>query len=235
MTNSFGTLYIVATPIGNLEDITLRALRILKEVDEIACEDTRHTRKLLSHFEISKPLVSYFQHNQRARSPQILEKLKSGANIALVSDAGTPGISDPGAFLVEQAIQEGVSVVPIPGVSAVISSLCAAGLPTDRFYFHGFLPLKPGKRRGVLKNLKTTAATLAFYESGRRLTGLFKDLVEVYGEKAKGVIARELTKIYEEFLRGSLRELADQIPHEGLKGECVVLVDVRETEPISSE
>ena len=232
---SLGTLYIVATPIGNLEDITLRALRILKEADEIACEDTRHTRKLLTHFEIHKPLLSYFQHNQRSRSPQIIEKLKAGAKIALVSDAGTPGISDPGAFLVDQAIREGIPVIPIPGASAVISALCASGLGTDRFYFQGFLPLKPGKRRGVLEGLKKIPATLAFYESGRRLTGLFKDLTAIFGEKKRAVIARELTKIYEEFLRGSLIELAAQIPHEGLKGECVVLIDAREENLISSE
>jgi len=235
MKEGIGTLYIVATPIGNLEDITLRALRILKEVDEIACEDTRHTRKLLSHFEISKPLISYFQHNQRARSSQLIEKLKEGATIALVSDAGTPGISDPGAFLVREAIQEGIVVVPIPGASAVISALCASGLPTERFYFQGFLPLKPGKRRGTMESLKDLAATLVFYESGRRLSGLFKDLAEVFGEEKRAVVARELTKIYEEFLRGTLREIAAQIPREGLKGECVVLVDLREEKATSLE
>lgn len=228
MEEKSGVLYIVATPIGNLEDITLRGLRLLKEVDLIACEDTRHTLKLLTHFGISKPLLSYYQHNQLARGPQILEKLAAGENVALVTDAGTPGISDPGALLISQAIERGIRVVPIPGASAVITALCAAGLPTDRFYFQGFLPLKPGKRRGVLESLKGMKTTLVFYESGRRLTGLFKDLMSVYGENTKAVLARELTKIYEEFIRGSLAEVASQIPHEGLKGECVVLVDLRE-------
>jgi 16S rRNA (cytidine1402-2'-O)-methyltransferase len=225
MKSSSGILYIVSTPIGNLEDITLRALRVLKEVDEIACEDTRHTRKLLTYFGISKPLSSYYQHNRLVRGPQILEKLKGGSNIALVTDAGTPGISDPGSDLITQAIGEGIQVVPIPGVSALLAALSASGLVTDRFYFQGFLPLKPGKRKNLLKALKEIRATLVFYESGRRLSRLFGDLAEIFGDGPRVVLAREITKIYEEFRRGSVLDLQTQIPREGLKGECVVLVD----------
>jgi 16S rRNA (cytidine1402-2'-O)-methyltransferase len=226
--NLFGILYVIATPIGNLEDITLRALRILKEVNEIACEDTRHTRKLLTHFEISKPLISYYQHNQMVRGPQILEKIKEGMSIALVTDAGTPGISDPGALLISQAIQEGITVIPIPGPTAFVAALSASGLPTDRFYFQGFLPLKPGKRRKLLETLKIIQATLIFYESGRRLSKLFADFSEIFGENKQAVLARELTKVYEEFRRGSLSEVSVQIPHDGLKGECVILINNRE-------
>src|SRR4029453_934148 len=184
-----GTLYVVATPIGNLEDITLRALRILKEADFIACEDTRHTRKLLTFYQISKPLISYHSHNQVGRLPQILERLEKGESAALVTDGGTPGISAPGTLLVAQALKQGLLVVPIPGAAALIAALCASGLPTDRFYFQGFLPLKPGKRRGLLKTLKGIEATLVFYESGRRLSRLFSDLQEVFGAETRAVLA----------------------------------------------
>lgn len=223
--NDMGSLYVIATPIGNLEDITLRALRLLKEVDFIACEDTRHTRKLLTHYQISKPLLSYHSHNQEGRIPQIIEKLKAGEAGALVTDAGTPGISDPGTLLIVRALSEGLQVVPVPGPAAALAALCASGLPTDRFYFQGFLPLKPGKRRALLRLLKDIRATLVFYESGRRLSKLFSDLQEVFGGAAQAVVARELTKIYEEFKRGTLSDLAPQIPREGLKGECVILLD----------
>ncbi len=218
-----GTLYIIATPIGNLEDITLRALRILKEVDEIACEDTRHSLKLLTHFQIQKPLLSFYAHNQQGRIPQMIEKLKLGRNIALISDAGTPGISDPGTLLVSACIQENILVVPIPGASAGITALCASGLTTDRFYFQGFLPIKKSKRKKVFENLKTLEATLIFYEAGNRMYGLLHDLQEVFPD-AQIAIGRELTKIYEEFIRGLLSEVILQIPRPGLKGECVVLL-----------
>ncbi len=221
-----GTLYMVATPIGNLEDITLRALRVLKEVDLIACEDTRHTQKLLSHFSISKPLISYYAQNQEGRTPQLISKLKDGTNIALVSDAGTPGISDPGTLLVSQAIAEEIDVIPIAGPCAAIAALSASGLPTDRFYFHGFLPLKPGKRRTLLKKLSELETTLVFYESGRRLFRFFVEIQNIFPEK-KTVLAREMTKVYEEFKRGLPSQIAQAIPREGLKGECVILIDNR--------
>jgi len=226
-------LFIVSTPIGNLKDITLRALEVLREADEIACEDTRHTRKLLSHYQISKPLMSYHSYNQDFRSGQILEKLSEGQKIALVSDAGTPGISDPGAQLVEAALEKEFEVIPIPGPSALITALCASGLPTDRFYFHGFLPLKPGKRRSVFEPLINLETTLIFYESGRRLSRLLAELEKSFGNK-RVVVARELTKIYEEFLRGSLADLISKVPREGLKGECVVLLDNRKERGITA-
>ncbi len=218
-----GTLYIVATPIGNLEDITFRAVKTLQEVDWIACEDTRHSLKLLNHYQISKPLLSFYSHNQQGRIPQIIGKLKDGENIALISDAGTPGISDPGTLLVHQCILENIKVVPIPGASAAITALCASGLPTDRFYFQGFLPLKPGKKRKTLEELRALNTTLIIYESGKRLSGLLKIICEVFPE-SEVVIARELTKIYEEFLKESPAALLEKVPREGLKGECVVLL-----------
>ncbi len=220
---NFGTLYIVATPIGNLADITYRAVQVLKEVDCIACEDTRHSLKLLNHYQISKPLLSFYAHNQQGRIPQIIEKLKAGESIALISDAGTPGISDPGALLISKCIQEEIKVVPIPGACAAITALCASALPTDRFYFQGFLPLKPGKKRKVLENLKTLEATIIIYEAGNRMSGLMKEIAQIYPE-AQVVIGRELTKMYEEFLRGKAADLSEKIPREGLKGECVVLI-----------
>ncbi len=219
-----GSLYIVATPIGNLDDITLRAIKTLQEVDLIACEDTRHSLKLLNHLKISKPLLSFYSHNQQGRIPQLLEKLRGGENIALISDAGTPGISDPGTLLVHECIQENIPVIPIPGSCAAIAALCASGLPTDRFYFQGFLPLKPSKKRKVLEGLKNLEATIVIYESGKRLSGLLKELSQVYPE-AQVVIARELSKIYEEFIRGKPAELTNFVPREGLKGECVVLIN----------
>lgn len=221
-----GILYIVATPIGHLEDITFRALKTLQEVDQIACEDTRHTKKLLFHFKFSKPLISYYAQNQNTRAPQIIKSLQEGESIALVTDAGTPGISDPGSYLVKLAIQEEITVVPIPGPSAVITALCASGLPTDRFYFQGFLPLKSGKKKGEIEDLKNLKATLVFYESGRRLHGLFAVLSDVLGNKPF-VLAREMTKIHEEFRRGNLFEISSKIPKDGLKGECVILIDNR--------
>jgi 16S rRNA (cytidine1402-2'-O)-methyltransferase len=199
-----GILYIVGTPIGNLEDMTFRGVRILQTVDLIAAEDTRHTGKLLQHFQIQTPQISYHEHNRSSRVPEILEKLQTGQAIALVSDAGMPGISDPGYELVKACIDEGISVVPIPGASAVITALSAAGLPTDKFVFEGFLPAKTTQRRQHLELLQTEARTMVFYESPHRLQATLQDLGEVFGEQRQIVMARELTKFYEQFWRGTI-------------------------------
>lgn len=220
-----GALYIVATPMGNLEDITPRALRILKEVDLIACEDTRHTGRLLHHFGISRPhvMTSYFEHNERVKTDRLIQDLLSGKNIALVSDAGTPGISDPGYPLVAAAAEKGISVVPIPGPSAAISALCASGLPTDRFTFVGFLPQKEGKKRRLLEELQTDPGTLVFYESPFRIRKTVALLCEVLGDRP-AALAHELTKIHEGFFRGTLRSLSDKSEELIEKGEWVILV-----------
>jgi len=220
---TLGTLYIVATPIGNLEDITFRAVRILKEVDLIAAEDTRHTRKLLSHFGISKPLTSYFDHNKHLKGEAILERLRHGASVALVSDAGTPCIADPGYQLVRDAVAEGISVAPIPGVSAAVTALSAAGLPTDCFTFIGFLPSRQGKRRDRLSSLKAERRVLIFYEAPNRLMATLGDMRDICGERNL-VVARELTKIYEEFARGTTSEVIAQFLERRVKGEVVILV-----------
>ncbi|HSP66430.1 MAG TPA: 16S rRNA (cytidine(1402)-2'-O)-methyltransferase, partial [Bryobacteraceae bacterium] len=200
------SLYLVATPIGNLEDITLRALRVLKEADVIACEDTRQTGKLLAHFGIDKPTVSYHEHNEAARALELVAKIEAGASIALVSDAGTPLVSDPGYRLVEAAIGAGIPVVPIPGASALLSGLSAAGLPTDAFRFGGFLPPKSGQRKKALEELRGEGGTLVFYEAPHRILDTLSDVSEVYGERPV-VVARELTKLHEEFLRGTADEV----------------------------
>ncbi|MBI2066979.1 MAG: 16S rRNA (cytidine(1402)-2'-O)-methyltransferase [Deltaproteobacteria bacterium] len=218
-----GTLYIVATPIGNLEDITLRALRILKEVDLIACEDTRHTRKLLTHYEITKPLVSYFEHNKITRGEHLIRQLKEGKSIALVSDAGTPGISDPGYNLIHSVLEEGIEVVPIPGPSAAIAALSASGLPTDQFHFVGFLPLKEGKKRRLLESLKGEGATLVVYESPFRVRKTLQIALELFGN-IPSVAAHELTKIHEGFFRGPLADLLPKIGRDvPEKGEWILL------------
>ena len=217
-----GTLYIVATPIGNLEDVTLRALRVLKEVDLIACEDTRHSRKLFAHYQISKPTVSYHEHNERDRGRELLKKLESGQNIALVSDAGTPLISDPGSGIVREAIDRGIRVVPIPGPSALVTALAASGLAFDTFTFVGFLPARRSQRLTRLKELAGLQSTLIFYEAPHRIAQTIRDLREVLGDR-ECVVARELTKVHEEFLRGSLGRL--QIPEAAERGEIVLLVD----------
>lgn len=219
-----GTLYIVATPIGNLEDITLRALRILKEADLIAAEDTRHTRKLLTHFDIHTPLTSFFQGNEREKAKRIIDELLSGKNVALVSDAGTPCISDPGYPLLIAAIETGITVVPIPGASALAAAMSAAGLPTDRFTFIGFLPDKPGKRRNALAELDDIPHTLVFYVSPWKAKAVIADMLEVLGDR-RACLARELTKIHEEFLRAPLSELAASIEAKALKGEMVLVVE----------
>jgi 16S rRNA (cytidine1402-2'-O)-methyltransferase len=218
-----GTLYIVSTPIGNREDITLRALRILKEVDLIASEDTRHTGLLLRHYGIQKPLTSYFEGNELKKRDFILSKLKQGDRIALVSDAGTPGISDPGFRLIQLAIENQILVVPIPGPSAVIAALSVSGLPTDSFLFKGFLPHKMKKRRGLLKELEDVRETLIFYESPYRISETLRDIYEVLGDR-EIVLSRELTKIYEEVLRGKVSKIQIQMGERKLKGEITLVI-----------
>ncbi len=218
-----GTLYIVSTPIGNLEDMTLRALRVLKEVNLIAAEDTRRTGLLLKHFEIQAPLTSYFEGNELKKSELILSKLKEGNAIALVSDAGTPGISDPGFRLIQKAIEEGVPVVSVPGPSAVIAALSIAGLPTDAFLFRGFLPHKSKKRRDLLQELQEMRETLVFYESPYRIRDTLQDILEVLGDREL-VLARELTKTYEEIFRGHVSAVQRQIGERTLKGEITLVI-----------
>ncbi|MGA2865463.1 MAG: 16S rRNA (cytidine(1402)-2'-O)-methyltransferase [Verrucomicrobiota bacterium] len=218
-----GTLYLVATPIGNLEDITLRALRTLRECDAVAAEDTRRTGQLLKHFGISKPLVSCFQFNEARRSEEIIERLRRGEKIALVTDAGSPGISDPGERVVRAAIAAGLRVEPVPGPSALVAALTASGLPTQEFHFVGFLPHKSGQRRARLEELKTVPGTLVLYESPYRVAKLLAELQEVFPER-QVVLARELTKKFEEYLRGRPAELLGAVARRSLKGEFVALV-----------
>ncbi len=234
-TNMPGTLFVVATPIGNLEDITLRALRILKEVDLIAAEDTRHTRKLLSHYKISTPLVSYHDHNKEIRAPELISKLQKKINIALVTDAGTPSISDPGFFLVCRAIEADIPIVPIPGVCAAITALSVSGLPSDKFLFVGFLPRKKNKRIEVLQGLKGETKTIIFYESPRRLLATLSELTDIVGDR-KGALARELTKHYEEIIRGRLSQIVETVSNrESIKGECTLLIEGKREEEDTSQ
>jgi 16S rRNA (cytidine1402-2'-O)-methyltransferase len=218
-----GTLYLVATPIGNLEDITLRALRVLRECDVVAAEDTRRTGQLLKHFGISKPLLSYFQFNEAKRSEEIIERLRRGEKVALVTDAGSPGISDPGERVVRAAISAGFRVESIPGACALVAGLTASGLPTDEFHFVGFLPHKSGQRKNRLNELKAVSGTLVFYESPYRIKKLLDELNEIFPEH-EVVLARELTKKFEEFLRGKPAALLEIVKKRHLKGEFVVLV-----------
>ncbi|MHC1698280.1 MAG: 16S rRNA (cytidine(1402)-2'-O)-methyltransferase [Geobacteraceae bacterium] len=218
-----GTLYILATPIGNLEDMTFRAVRVLREVDLIAAEDTRHTRKLLTHFGISKPLTSYFDHNKTLKGTVLLDKLKNGLSVALVSDAGTPCISDPGYQLVRDAVAAGVPVVPIPGACAAVAALSVSGLPTDAFVFEGFLPNRSGKRREKLTLLKDEKRLLVFYEAPTRLVATLGDIAEIFGDRDV-VVAREITKLYEELLRGRVSVILETLRERQLKGEIVLLV-----------
>ena len=220
-----GTLYLVATPIGNLADITHRALQVLKDVDLIACEDTRHTHKLLQHYGISTKTISYHEHNEQQRAAELIDLLKHGNDIAVVSDAGTPSISDPGFRLVRAAIESEVAVVPVPGPSALISALIAAGLPTDEFFFAGFLPSRSNARRARLNELRSVPGTLIFYEAPHRLATALKDSYEVLGER-EAAVARELTKLHEEIRHGRLSELAMHYANEeNPRGEIVVLID----------
>ena len=219
-----GTLYLVATPIGNLEDITLRALRTLKECDLVAAEDTRRTGQLLRHFGISKPLLSYFQFNEAKRSEQLLERLRHGEKVALVTDAGSPGISDPGERVVKAAIASGFRVEAVPGPSAFVAALTASGLPTDEFHFIGFLPHKSGQRLSKLQELAAVSGTLVLYESPYRVQRLLGELTQVFPERDV-VLARELTKKFEEFLRGRPSTLLTQLESRSIKGEFVVMIE----------
>jgi 16S rRNA (cytidine1402-2'-O)-methyltransferase len=220
-----GTLYLIATPIGNLEDITIRALRILRqEVAMIACEDTRHTQKLLEHYEIQKPLISYREHNEASRAAEILESLEGGNSVALVSDAGTPLVSDPGYRVVKTAIEKGFSVVPVPGPAALLAALAASGLPTDEFRFIGFLPSKAGARRRALERILAEPATVIAYESPHRILDTLTEMAELFGNRPV-VLAREVTKIHEEFLRGSAADLRQELERRAsVKGEITLVI-----------
>jgi 16S rRNA (cytidine1402-2'-O)-methyltransferase len=218
-----GTLYVVATPIGNLEDVTLRALRVLKEVDLVACEDTRRTRGLLTHFGIHAPVTSYFEHNKLAKGEALLRALREGKSIALVTDAGTPGISDPGFLLVRAARDAGVPVVPVPGPSAVIAALSAAGVPADRFLFEGFLPVKPGRRVHRLEALRELDVTIVCYESPHRILASLEAIAQVFGE-IEIVVARELTKQFEEIVTGTAARLHEHFAAREVKGEFTLVI-----------
>jgi 16S rRNA (cytidine1402-2'-O)-methyltransferase len=224
-------LYLVATPIGNLGDITLRAREVLKQADRIACEDTRLTQKLLNHYGITTPTISYHEHNERDRAAKLIEDLKAGARIAVVSDAGMPGISDPGSVLVREAIAAGVAVIPIPGANAALSALVASGLPSDEFLFIGFLPEKAGARRTRLEDLsqqpRASAQTVILYEAPHRITETLADLEAVFGPALRIVAARELTKLHEEFLRGTVAEVRAQLAaRDRIRGEFVLLLEL---------
>jgi 16S rRNA (cytidine1402-2'-O)-methyltransferase len=229
-------LYIVATPIGNLEDITLRALRILREVDLIACEDTRQTQKLLNHYNISTRTISYHEHNETTRASELVHQMQEGASVALVTDAGMPGISDPGFRLISLAIRHQLPVVPIPGASAFLSALVASGLPTDSFRFSGFLPAKRGERRAELDAIRQSPHTQVFYEAPHRLVAALEDVVEVLGPHRQIVIAREVTKLHEEFLRGPAGEVLKTLKsRDVVKGEITLLIGkTEETELLSA-
>ena len=218
-----GTLYIVATPIGNLEDITLRAIRILNEVDLVAAEDTRHTLKLLNHLEISKPLISYHRHNEDIKSDVLIEKLQKGNNIALVSDAGTPGICDPGEEIIKKCIEQNINVIPIPGACAMINSLICSGIDTKEFMFLGFLPLNKKLRKNKLEEVKKANKTIILYEAPHKLETTLKDLGQILDSERRVVLAREITKIHEEFIRGNIEELIQKA--KDVKGEIVLIIE----------
>jgi 16S rRNA (cytidine1402-2'-O)-methyltransferase len=225
-----GTLYVVATPIGNLEDITYRAVRLLKEADLIACEDTRHTAKLLQHYGIDKPTISYHEHNEASRAEELVAKLEQGFSVAQVSDAGMPGISDPGYRVIKLAIERGVQVVPMPGPSALIAGLAASGLPTDSFQFLGFVPSKSGQRRTMLETLRQSQHTTIFYEAPHRIAATMEDIVEILGPEQPVVLARELTKIHEEFIRGTAAEVLARMQAQELRGEITLLIGKSESQ-----
>lgn len=229
-----GALYIVSTPIGNLDDITLRALRVLKEVDLIAAEDTRYTSILLGKYGISKPLVSYWGERERSRSEEIIKRLLEGQSVALVSDSGTPGISDPGAVLIRKALDEGISVVPVVGPSALIAAISVSGLPTEEFTFVGFLPSKKEQRRKKLTELALESRTIVFYESPHRIVETLADMQEIFGSR-KSALVREITKIYEENIRGTIEEVASIIKGRDVLGEIVLVVEGRPPEKVSIE
>ncbi|MBI1976253.1 MAG: 16S rRNA (cytidine(1402)-2'-O)-methyltransferase [Candidatus Omnitrophica bacterium] len=224
-----GTLFVIATPIGNLKDITLRALETLKQVDLIACEDTRHTQKLLSHYQIQRPLTSLFEHNERLKVPALVRQLQEGKTVGLVSDAGTPGISDPGFVLIREAIQNEIPVVPIPGPSAIITALIVSGMPTDRFCFEGFLPQKSAAMRRKLEELKNEPRTLIFYESPHRVLKTLQAMLELWGD-IPIVCARELTKLHEEILRKPISQQITHLQKNTPRGEFVLVVNLRQKE-----
>ena len=217
-----GNLYIIATPIGNLDDITLRAIRILKEVDLIAAEDTRHTLKLLNHLEISKPLISYHRHNEEIRTEELIKELKTGKNIGLVSDAGTPGICDPGEEIIKKCIEESIKVVPIPGACAMINALITSGISTKEFIFLGFLPLNKKSRKEKLEEIKNANKTIILYEAPHKLKNTLNDLSDIL-QSREVVLARELTKIHEEYIRGTVKELMEKT--DNLKGEMILIIE----------
>ena len=220
---SKGRLFVVGTPIGNLEDITLRAIRILKEVDLIACEDTRRTQQLLNHYQIQTPTISYHEHNEMTRAPELVIKLEEGNNVALVSDAGMPVVSDPGFRLVHLAVRHAIPVVPVPGASAFVAALAASGMAVDKFRFLGFLPSKRAARRRTLEEHKTATKTLVFYEAPHRVLEMLRDVRDVLGERDV-VLAREVTKVHEEFWRGTVSSLLDRAKGKTIKGEITLLV-----------
>jgi len=226
-----GCLYVVATPIGNLEDISMRALRILKEADLIACEDTRQTMKLLSHFDIHTKLVSYHEHNELTRSPEIVIDLEQGASVALVSDAGMPAISDPGQRLVSLCLRHGIKVVPVPGPSAFVAALAGSGLPAEEFTFIGFLPARATQRRKSLRDLAAVPRTLVFYEAPHRLLDSLEDMLEILGDRPT-VIAREISKVHEEFVHGRLADLVESVRTKAPRGEITVLVGTADGAPL---
>src|SRR5436190_20575064 len=231
---STGCLYLVATPIGNLEDITLRALRILKEVDQIACEDTRHTQKLLNHYNIQKPLVSYHEHNELTRAPELVVAMENGEQIALVSDAGVPLVSDPGYRLVTLSLRHRLPVIPIPGPSALLAALSASGLPNEEFLFAGFLPARSGERRRALERLRIEDRTIIFYEAPHRIEETLIDAHEILGDRP-ACIAREVTKLHEEFRRGSLAELAASLSERPARGEITLLIGAAPPEEYAAQ
>ncbi len=218
-----GILYICGTPIGNLEDITLRSLKILKEVNLIAAEDTRHTLKLLNHYRINTKVTSYYEYNKFKKAPYLVEILKNGQDIALVSDAGMPGISDPGYVLIDLALKNNIKIIPVPGVSALITALVVSGLPTDKFVFEGFLPRKIKERKRYFKSIENEERTIIFYETPHRLKKALKDMLEILGDR-KVVIARELTNLYEEIIRGKLSQVLTEISTKEVKGEITLIV-----------
>lgn len=225
-----GTLYIVATPIGNLEDMTLRAIRVLKEVDLVAAEDTRHTRHLLDRYQIDTQLTSYHDHNKEEKAPILVSRMLDGKNVALVSDAGTPGISDPGYFLINLAIDQHIPVIPIPGATAAIAALSISGMPTDRFIFEGFLPAKHVARLKRLQELAHEERTIIFYEAPHKIIRAVEDMLAVLGDR-RAVSTRELTKIYEETIRGTLSEILKRLQEGTIKGEFTIIVHGASTEP----
>lgn len=230
--NPGGCLYLVGTPIGNLEDITLRALRILKEVDQIACEDTRHTQKLLAHHDIHKPLLSYHEHNEGKRAPELAAAMEQGARIALVSDAGMPLVSDPGQRLVALCLEKDISVVPIPGPSALLTALSGSGMPTDEFLFVGFLPARSGPRRRALERLRIEDRTIILYEAPHRVVECIADALKVLGDRP-GCLAREVTKLHEEFLRGKLSQILKSVEKGPVRGEITLLLGPPGTAEVS--